>query len=747
WANNGLYLTTSTGLTTANFATTSISQWNNNSGYITTSSIIFGGITSSTFNVGSNLFMSATGTIGVTSTPIFSGDSTFNGRLAVGTTTFTGSVNIQSSTDSATGVAGIYEQLLINTSVGGTFQFGNRAIVTVSTTASTTAIGSFIRMIDNTTMANNVQALQVQAWSGSNNQGENTGISTAGRTFGIKAFTSGESGAVAQPAAVYAELQNGTQGNAIRAYSSTSTTATLVSFFQENSNFSGTGLLMNFGNTGGSFTGNFLNLQRASTTMFTINATGTVVIASSSVAAGASSTLTVCAQSNCTLSSTSTGSVAWFASVDGTTSTNSIVARGSIVGNAADFAEYVPVVGDTSNYEQGDLLSISSSTETFEKSRGSYDAGLMGAISEGAAFIGGIEGGTGGKVVMTLAGRIRINVSGENDTIKPGDPITASSERGVGMKAMQAGRVIGYALEAFEGTSATSTGKILVLVQPQWYAPQVTAEDLQGGSSGTGLTLNTYTFDPNTIYSFENLKVQHLEIGSSNKPSGITTYDVETKNPYCIIVENGVLKAMPGKCGEGSTTNIIATSTVTNSNSTAPISTTNDSTTTNATTDTTTTVPDTATTTDTTTSATDTTITDATTTTATTTDTTTTATTTDTTAPNVDSSTATTTAPAATATTTTTTESTTNTATSTTDSSTTTTDMAAESSSTPVISSSTTDATATEATITEATTTESTITTSSSEPAPEPVPEPAPEPTSPPEPEPTPDDSTNATST
>ncbi len=40
WNNNSGYITTSTGLTTANFATTSISQWNNNSGYITTSTAL-----------------------------------------------------------------------------------------------------------------------------------------------------------------------------------------------------------------------------------------------------------------------------------------------------------------------------------------------------------------------------------------------------------------------------------------------------------------------------------------------------------------------------------------------------------------------------------------------------------------------------------------------------------------------------------------------------------------------------------
>ena len=339
-------------------------------------------------------------------------------------------------------------------------------------------------MVDNTTTGHTVRALEVQAYSGTNNQGTNTGIMSFGRTFGIQGITTGEAGGVNQPAGVYAELQNGTQGNALRAYSATSTTATLVSFFQESSAFSGTGLLMNFGNSGGSFTGDFLTLRRASTTKFSINATGTVVIASSSAAAGASSTLTVCAQTNCTLSATSTGSVMFVGSVDGTTGTNSIVARGSITGNAADFGEYVPVDGDPDAYEAGDLLSISptpassttygSSTYAFIKSATPYDSRLAGAVTVSAAFIGGIEHGTMGKRVMAVAGRIPVKVTGENGAISAGDFIAGSSVGGYGMRADRAARVVGMALESFNGTSTTATGTVMTLINPHWYVPDVT---------------------------------------------------------------------------------------------------------------------------------------------------------------------------------------------------------------------------------------------------------------------------------
>ncbi|RJQ29412.1 hypothetical protein C4571_01620, partial [Candidatus Parcubacteria bacterium] len=542
---------TITALTTTNVSSTNLTA----SGYLQVAGVsALQGMT----------FTNATGTGNLqVATLRTTGNATLDGRLAIGTTTFTGSISIQSSTAAATGVAGIFEDLLIDTTVGGTFQFGDRQLVKVSSTASTTAIGTFIRMTDDTSLANNVQGLQVQAYSGSNNQGVNTGILSFGRTFGIQGITTGEAGGVAEPAGVYAELQNGTQGNALRAYSATSTTATLVQFFQESSAFSGSGLLMNFGNSGGSFTGNFMNLQRGAITKFAVNATGTLVVGTSTAAIATSTMLVVCAQTNCTLPVT-TSTVMQIASVDGTTGTTSILARGAITGNSSDYGEYVPVEGSVDDYEEGDLLAISTSTYSsttpsiavFKKAEGPYDPNLAGAVTKHAAFIAGMED-IEGKVVIALVGRIPVKVSGENGSIEPGDRIAASTLPGHGMKATGSGMVLGVALQAFDGADASSTGSIVVFINPHWYTPQISITDLQGGSDGTGLTLNTYSFDPKTIYSFENLKVQNLEIGSEERPSGITIFDVKTNAPYCVIVEHGVLKAVPGKCGEGLTQNLI----------------------------------------------------------------------------------------------------------------------------------------------------------------------------------------------
>jgi hypothetical protein len=88
---------------------------------------------------------------------------------------------------------------------------------------------------------------------------------------------------VSVPAAILGELGHQTSGNAIRAYTATGTTATLLSVYQESSVFTGTGLTIDLGNTGtgsGSFnSGYFMNLKKAGTSKFVIDSNGYVVFA------------------------------------------------------------------------------------------------------------------------------------------------------------------------------------------------------------------------------------------------------------------------------------------------------------------------------------------------------------------------------------------------------------------------------------------------------------------------------------
>ncbi|MBI1741437.1 hypothetical protein HYR54_00010 [Candidatus Acetothermia bacterium] len=76
---------------------------------------------------------------------------------------------------------------------------------------------------------------------------------------------------------------------------------------------------------------------------------------------------------------------------------------------------------------------------------------------------------------VALVGRVRVNATSANGKIEVGDALTSSSTRGVAMKASEAGRIIGFALEAFDGT----TGSVLVLLNPSFYMPESVLKELR----------------------------------------------------------------------------------------------------------------------------------------------------------------------------------------------------------------------------------------------------------------------------
>jgi hypothetical protein len=85
----------------------------------------------------------------------------------------------------------------------------------------------------------------------------------------------------------------------------------------------------------------------------------------------------------------------------------------------------------------------------------SYDSGVMGVISTSPSI--GLGGGynklsSGAETrPVVLAGRTSVKVSLENGFIEVGDFLVSSSMSGVAMKASKSGRVIGQALESFDG--------------------------------------------------------------------------------------------------------------------------------------------------------------------------------------------------------------------------------------------------------------------------------------------------------
>ncbi len=165
--------------------------------------------------------------------------------------------------------------------------------------------------------------------------------------------------------------------------------------------------------------------------------------------------------------------------------------------------------------------------------RSSSDAqrNLVGAISTNAGFVGN------GPVclvddencesdynkynaLVALSGQVLVKVNATKGPISIGDPITVSSVPGEGAKATSASYIVGYAQEALAGND----GVIKVLVRPQYFTPQATAEtetqlnDLQSQINGIGMALNTGSLRATTLTVTGNANIQgNLTVGGVTK--------------------------------------------------------------------------------------------------------------------------------------------------------------------------------------------------------------------------------------
>jgi hypothetical protein len=107
---------------------------------------------------------------------------------------------------------------------------------------------------------------------------------------------------------------------------------------------------------------------------------------------------------------------------------------------------------------------------------------------------------------VALVGRLPVKVVAEGGSISIGDYLTTSSTPGVAMKATQAGRVIGMALEAWNGEKDT----VMVQVNNSWYQPPSSqSSSLQGGSSSAVVVADSVTAS-NASFSGSVSVAEHL---------------------------------------------------------------------------------------------------------------------------------------------------------------------------------------------------------------------------------------------
>lgn len=137
----------------------------------------------------------------------------------------------------------------------------------------------------------------------------------------------------------------------------------------------------------------------------------------------------------------------------------------------------------------GDVVVLDPARDGVIRSTRAYQSGLVGAISTRPGV--GLGPDLPDTYYLALKGRIPVNISAENGSIEVGDPITSSGTQGYGMKATEAGSIIGYALAAFAGPG---TGTIEVFVENDYYvgnifgtdgSATIVSDDLTFASTGT----------------------------------------------------------------------------------------------------------------------------------------------------------------------------------------------------------------------------------------------------------------------
>lgn len=137
-------------------------------------------------------------------------------------------------------------------------------------------------------------------------------------------------------------------------------------------------------------------------------------------------------------------------------------------GSFADWAEYF----DKDQNEQipfGSIVCIRNDGKT--TACDDYENKIIGVASEHPTVIAGKNKGDL-SIAVGLTGIVKVFVSNENGSIKPGDLITSSASSGIGIKASDKGMIVGRALESYESINENEVGSILVVLQISQYNPE-----------------------------------------------------------------------------------------------------------------------------------------------------------------------------------------------------------------------------------------------------------------------------------
>src|SRR3989344_1798569 len=414
----GVVDTTISGLTVSNFSSANISQWTNNSGYITESST----------------------------------DTLINKTIAAGPNTITGLTNSNLS-----GSAGITNANLANSSLGvtsgagltggGTISLGSTGTLSVNLTTSGTT-GSTASNSGLEVSSSGLTLLKGCA------DGQILKYTDAGG-WACAADATGASGA--------SDIQNSSSYDATDALTNVGAAQVTI-----------TSVTI----TPSTITGDVY--VRAKAQVLSSNATDQSLIlsiednASCTGSTLATNTLTITAASGVVIGDfelsaieidpgTSSQSYSFCASTaTGDSDIRIYQMFATVIDTGADLAEVYTTNDDS--IESGDVVSLDASLKSgMKKSTSAYDNKVLGIVTTSPGLvIGGVDKEGVKALPIALSGRVPVKVSTMNGEIKEGDYLTTSIIPGVAMKATKAGPVIGMAMTSYDGENV---GSILAFVK------------------------------------------------------------------------------------------------------------------------------------------------------------------------------------------------------------------------------------------------------------------------------------------
>lgn len=201
----------------------------------------------------------------------------------------------------------------------------------------------------------------------------------------------------------------------------------------------------------------------------------------------------------------------------------------------------------------GEIVSVSDDGEEHVERATDEDI-VIGAISTAPGLTLGWETEADNHYPVALTGRAPVKISDENGTIAIGDRITVGSTEGIGMKATEAGEVVGIAMESFDGTGQ---GAVMTFIQPHYWdgvsVASVTTDEpssavqtdvvlsINGGSISNVQSLAGYNWTVDQFGEFKTDGAYLVDI-KSHQGDTVTTAAVLSLDHYVTLAGTTIVK-------------------------------------------------------------------------------------------------------------------------------------------------------------------------------------------------------------